>query len=281
MRQAKPGVNDALALGKNRYHKLTAAESTLTFQDVGGAENAKAELSEIARFLKEPQKFATLGIRPPNVLLTGVPGTGKTLLAKALCKEAGLPLFYTSGSEFVEMFVGIGASRIRDLFEAAKKESPAIVFVDALDAIGRRRETSLANTQSEYENALQQLMTELDNLKPDTRIAVIAATNRPDLLDPALTRSGRLERQINLDTPSAEDREAILKVHARGKPIAADVNWKTLADSSAGFVGADLERVLNEAALVAGKNGKNTIGMTEFESAMQRVKQNSGGQTSG
>jgi cell division protease FtsH len=267
-------MKDALSLGKNRYHTLTPQESTLTFKNVGGAEKAKAELREIARFLKEPQAFAALGIRPPSVLLTGAPGTGKTLLAKALCKETGLPLFHTSGSEFVEMFVGIGASRIRDLFEAAKRQAPSIVFVDALDAIGRRRETNLAANQSEYENALHQLLAEMDNLKTDTRIIVIAATNRPDLLDPALTRSGRFDRQINLAAPNPEDREAILKIHAQGKPVDASVNWQTLANSTEGFVGADLERLVSEAALTAGKNGRNTIGMSEFESAARLVRPN-------
>ncbi len=274
IRGTKPGVNDALALGKNRYHTLTPAEATLTFNDIGDAEKAKADLKEVGRYLQDPTPFAALGTRPPNVLLTGAPGTGKTMLAKALCKEINCPLFYTSGSEFVEMFVGIGASRIRDLFEAAKKQGPAIVFVDALDAIGRRRETVLASTQSEYENALHQLMIEMDNLKIDTPIIVIAATNRPDLLDPALTRSGRLDRQINLNTPNADEREAILKTIARKKPVTPDVDWTKLAASTEGFVGADLERLLNEAALAAGRKGKTTIGMGEFESAVAMMKQN-------
>ncbi len=271
-RQAQGSNNAALNFGRSRARMFTGDRPLVTFDDVAGVEEAKEELKEVVEFLKEPQKFIALGARiPKGVLLVGPPGTGKTLLAKAVAGEAGVPFFSISGSEFVEMFVGVGASRVRDLFDQARKHSPCIVFVDEIDAVGRHRGAGLGGSHDEREQTLNQLLVEMDGFDTDTNIIVIAATNRPDILDPALLRPGRFDRRVVLDRPDIRGREAILRVHVRGKPLEPDVNLRAIASATPGFVGADLENLVNEAAILAARRGKKAIGQAEMEEAIERI----------
>ena len=234
--------------------------------------SSKEELKEVVEFLKEPQKFAALGARiPKGVLLVGPPGTGKTLMAKAVSGEAGVPFFSISGSEFVEMFVGVGASRVRDLFEQAKRNSPCIIFVDEIDAVGRHRGAGLGGSHDEREQTLNQMLVEMDGFDTDTNIIIIAATNRPDILDPALLRPGRFDRRVVMDQPDVRGREEIFKVHVRGKPLAEDVDLEVLARATPGFVGADIENMVNEGAILAARRNRRNIGMTELTEAIERV----------
>jgi cell division protease FtsH len=274
MRQAGGGgQNRALQFGRSRARKMEGADRpTVTFADVAGSDEAKQELAEVVEFLKEPQKFAALGARiPKGVLMVGAPGTGKTLLAKAVAGEAGVPFFASSGSEFVEMFVGVGASRVRDLFEQAKKHSPCIIFVDEIDAVGRHRGAGMGGGNDEREQTLNQILVEMDGFDTDTNIVIIAATNRPDILDPALMRPGRFDRKVVVDRPDRRGREAILNVHARGKPLASDIDMGVIAAQTAGMVGADLENLVNEAAILAARRNKRTITMTELVESIERV----------
>ncbi len=271
-RQAQGSNNQALSFGKSRARLFSGDHPTVTFTDVAGADEAKEELAEIVEFLKEPEKFVQLGARiPKGVLLVGSPGTGKTLLAKAVAGEAGVPFFSISGSEFVEMFVGVGASRVRDLFDQAKRHSPCIIFIDEIDAVGRHRGAGLGGSHDEREQTLNQILVEMDGFDTDTNVIVVAATNRPDILDPALTRPGRFDRRVILDRPDVRGREAILKVHVRGKPLASDVDLKTLAKATPGFVGADIENMVNEAALLAGRHSKKLVEAKDFDEAIERV----------
>lgn len=258
--------------GKAKIKNTNDEKRKTTFDDVAGADEEKEELQEIVEFLKAPDKFNTLGARiPKGVLLVGPPGTGKTLLARAVAGEAGVPFFSISGSDFVEMFVGVGASRVRDLFEQAKKNSPCIIFIDEIDAVGRQRGTGLGGGHDEREQTLNQLLVEMDGFGANEGVIMIAATNRPDILDPALMRPGRFDRQVVVGYPDINGREAILKVHARKKPLAPDVNLKTVAKTTAGFTGADLENLLNEAALLAARKNKKAITMEELEEASIKV----------
>jgi cell division protease FtsH len=271
-RQAQGSNNAAMSFGKSRARMFTGDQPTVTFNDVAGVEEAKEELKEVVEFLREPQKFIALGARiPKGVLLVGPPGTGKTLLAKAVSGEAGVPFFSISGSEFVEMFVGVGASRVRDLFEQAKRHSPCIVFVDEIDAVGRQRGAGLGGSHDEREQTLNQMLVEMDGFDTDTNIIIMAATNRPDILDPALLRPGRFDRRVVLDRPDVRGREAILKVHVKGKPLDTVVDLSILARATPGFVGADLENLVNEAAILAARRNKRTITQSEFEEAIERV----------
>ncbi len=271
-RQAQGSNNAAMSFGKSRARMFSGDQPTVTFVDVAGVEEAKEELKEVVEFLREPQKFISLGARiPKGVLLVGPPGTGKTLLAKAVSGEAGVPFFSISGSEFVEMFVGVGASRVRDLFEQAKRHSPCIVFVDEIDAVGRQRGAGLGGSHDEREQTLNQMLVEMDGFDTDTNVIIMAATNRPDILDPALLRPGRFDRRVVLDRPDVRGREAILKVHIKGKPLAPNVNLNVLARSCPGFVGADLENLVNEAAILAARQNKKVISQPEFEEAIERV----------
>lgn len=271
-RQAQGSNNAAMSFGKSRARMFTGENPTVTFEDVAGVDESKEELREVVEFLREPQKFIQLGARiPKGVLLVGPPGTGKTLLAKAVSGEAGVPFFSISGSEFVEMFVGVGASRVRDLFEQAKRHSPCIVFVDEIDAVGRQRGAGLGGSHDEREQTLNQLLVEMDGFDTDTNIIIMAATNRPDILDPALLRPGRFDRRVVLDRPDLRGREAILKVHVKGKPLAPEIDLTTLARGTPGFVGADIENLVNEAAILAARRNKKTIEQTEFEEAIERV----------
>lgn len=271
-RQTQSGNNSALSFGKSRAKMFEGDHPTVTFKDVAGVDESKEELQEIVEFLKEPQKFTKLGARiPKGVLLVGAPGTGKTLLAKAVSGEAGVPFFSISGSEFVEMFVGVGASRVRDLFDQAKKNSPCIIFIDEIDAVGRQRGAGLGGSHDEREQTLNQMLVEMDGFDTDTNIIIIAATNRPDILDPALLRPGRFDRQVVLDRPDVNGREAILKVHSKGKPLDSSVDLKALARTTPGFVGADLENLMNEAAILAARRNKTSIGKSEMEEAVERV----------
>jgi len=239
---------------------------------VAGVEQAKLELQEVIEFLKEPTKFAKLGARvPKGVLMAGPPGTGKTLLAKAVAGEAGVPFFSISGSEFVEMFVGVGAARVRDLFKRAREQAPAVIFVDEIDAVGRQRGASLGNSNDEREHTLNQILVEMDGFGTDTNVIVMASTNRPDILDPALLRSGRFDRKVILDRPDVQGREAILGVHIQGKPLAASVSISALAKLTPGFAGADLENLVNEAAILAARRNLTVIGQPEFQDAMERI----------
>lgn len=271
-RQAQGSNSAALSFGKSRARMFTGDQPKVTFQDVAGVEEAKEELREVVEFLREPEKFISLGARiPKGVLLVGPPGTGKTLLAKAVSGEAGVPFFSISGSEFVEMFVGVGASRVRDLFDQAKRHSPCIVFVDEIDAVGRQRGAGLGGSHDEREQTLNQMLVEMDGFDTDTNVIIVAATNRPDILDPALLRPGRFDRRVILDRPDMRGREAILKVHTRGKPLAPEVDLAVIARSTPGFVGADLENLVNEAAILAARRNKKMIGQAELEEAIERV----------
>jgi cell division protease FtsH len=271
-RQAQGSNNAAMSFGKSRARMFSGDQPTVTFEDVAGVEEAKEELKEVVEFLREPQKFISLGARiPKGVLLVGPPGTGKTLLAKAVSGEAGVPFFSISGSEFVEMFVGVGASRVRDLFDQAKRHSPCIVFVDEIDAVGRQRGAGLGGSHDEREQTLNQMLVEMDGFDTDTNVIIMAATNRPDILDPALLRPGRFDRRVVLDRPDMRGREAILKVHAKGKPLAPGVDLGVLARATPGFVGADLENLVNEAAILAARQNKRAISQPEFEEAIERV----------
>jgi len=272
MQQAQGGGNRVMSFGKSRARLHTDTKHRVTFSDVAGAEEEKYELKEVVDFLKNPKKYLELGARiPKGILLVGPPGTGKTLLAKAVAGEAGVPFFSISGSDFVEMFVGVGAARVRDLFEQAKKNSPCIIFIDEIDAVGRHRGAGLGGGHDEREQTLNQLLVEMDGFSVNEGIIVIAATNRPDILDPALLRPGRFDRRITVGIPDIKGREEILKVHSRGKPLAPEVDLKVLAKRTAGFTGADLENVMNEAAILAARKGLKQIGMAELEEAITRV----------
>jgi cell division protease FtsH len=272
LRQFQGANNQALAFGKSRARMYTGDQPSVTFEDVAGVDEATEELQEVVEFLKEPEKFVQLGARiPKGVLLVGAPGTGKTLLAKAVSGEAGVPFFSISGSEFVEMFVGVGASRVRDLFDQAKRHSPCIVFLDEIDAVGRHRGAGLGGSHDEREQTLNQILVEMDGFDTDTNVIIMAATNRPDILDPALLRPGRFDRRVVLDRPDIRGREAILKVHVRGKPVDAKVDLQILAKATPGFVGADIENLVNEAAILAARRNKKIIGMSEFQESIERV----------
>jgi cell division protease FtsH len=272
MRQAQGTNNQALSFGKSRARMFTGEKPTVTFDDVAGVDEAKQELAEVVEFLREPQKFISLGARiPKGVVLMGPPGTGKTLLAKAVSGEAGVPFFSISGSEFVEMFVGVGAARVRDLFDQARRNSPCIIFVDEVDAVGRHRGAGLGGSHDEREQTLNQILVEMDGFGTDTNIIVVAATNRPDILDPALLRPGRFDRRVVLDRPDIKGRKGILEVHVRGKPLARDVDLEILARGTPGFVGADIENLVNEAAILAARRNRKAIGMSEFEESVERV----------
>jgi len=271
-RQAQGSNNAAMSFGKSRARMFTGDQPTVTFADVAGVDESKEELQEVVEFLREPQKFIQLGARiPKGVLLVGPPGTGKTLLAKAVSGEAGVPFFSISGSEFVEMFVGVGASRVRDLFDQAKRHSPCIVFVDEIDAVGRQRGAGLGGSHDEREQTLNQMLVEMDGFDTDTNVIIMAATNRPDILDPALLRPGRFDRRVVLDRPDVRGREAILKVHAKGKPLETTVDLSIIAKATPGFVGADLENLVNESAILAARRNKTTVGQPEFEESIERV----------
>ena len=272
MQQTQGGGGRVMNFGKSRARMSGGDKVKVNFGDVAGADEAKQELEEVVEFLKHPKKYNDLGARiPKGVLLFGPPGTGKTLLAKAVAGEAGVPFFSISGSDFVEMFVGVGASRVRDLFEQAKKNAPCIVFIDEIDAVGRQRGAGLGGGHDEREQTLNQLLVEMDGFAANEGIIIIAATNRPDILDPALLRPGRFDRQIVVDKPDVRGRLAILKVHAKGKPIAKDADLDILARRTPGFTGADLANLVNEAALLAARRDKHQIGMTELEEAIERV----------
>ncbi|MBI4187202.1 MAG: ATP-dependent zinc metalloprotease FtsH [Chloroflexi bacterium] len=267
------GVNNqAMSFGRSRARISSADKPTVTFDDVAGVEEAKQELHEVVEFLKSREKFQTLGARvPKGVLLVGPPGTGKTLLARAVAGEAGVPFFSISGSEFVEMFVGVGASRVRDLFDQAKRSAPCIVFIDEIDAVGRHRGSGLGGSHDEREQTLNQILVEMDGFDTNTSVIVLAATNRPDILDPALLRPGRFDRRVVLDRPDVTGRIAILKVHIKGKPLDPSVDLEVLAKQTAGFSGADLANLVNESAILAARRGKKVIGMEEMEESIDRV----------
>jgi len=272
MRQAQSGNSQALSFGKSRARMFTGDQPTVTFDDVAGVLEAKQELEEVVEFLQEPEKFSALGARiPKGVLMLGPPGCGKTLMARAVAGEAEVPFFSISGSEFVEMFVGVGASRVRDLFEQAKRNSPCIVFVDEIDAVGRHRGAGLGGSHDEREQTLNQILVEMDGFDTDTNVIVMAATNRPDILDPALLRPGRFDRRVILDLPDMSGRHDILKIHAKGKPLAEEVNLKVIAKQTPGFSGADIENLLNEAAILAARRDKKSVGMEELQEAVERV----------
>ncbi len=272
MRQAQGTNNQALSFGKSRARMFLGNKQVVTFADVAGVDEAKTELQEVVEFLKFPEKFNTLGARiPRGVLLVGPPGTGKTLLARAVAGEAGVPFFSISGSEFVEMFVGVGASRVRDLFDQAKRNSPCIVFVDEIDAVGRQRGAGLGGSHDEREQTLNQILVEMDGFDTNTNVIVVAATNRPDVLDPALLRPGRFDRQVILDRPDMKGRVAILKVHSKGKPLDKQVSIEDLARQSPGFSGADLANLVNEGAILAARRNRKVIVQVDFEEALERI----------
>ena len=272
MRQAQGTNNQALSFGKSRARMFLGNKTVITFADVAGVDEAKQELAEVVEFLKYPEKFGSLGARiPRGVLLVGPPGTGKTLLARAVAGEAGVPFFSISGSEFVEMFVGVGASRVRDLFEQAKRNSPCIVFVDEIDAVGRQRGAGLGGSHDEREQTLNQILVEMDGFDTNTNVIVVAATNRPDVLDPALLRPGRFDRQVVLDRPDIKGRRQILDVHIKGKPLDKTVDLDDLARRSPGFSGADLANLVNEAAILAARRNQKAVGMADFSEALDRV----------
>jgi len=272
MRQAQGTNNQAMSFGKSRARMFLGNKTVVTFADVAGVDEAKTDLQEVVEFLKYPEKFNSLGARiPRGVLLVGPPGTGKTLLARAVAGEAGVPFFSISGSEFVEMFVGVGASRVRDLFDQAKRNSPCIVFVDEIDAVGRQRGAGLGGSHDEREQTLNQILVEMDGFDTNTNVIVVAATNRPDVLDPALLRPGRFDRQVILDRPDLRGRVAILKVHTKGKPLDKSIDPENLARQSAGFSGADIANLVNEAAILAARRNRKVIGMPEFTEALERI----------
>ena len=273
MRQAQGGNNQTMSFGRSKAKMTNMSKPTVTFQDVAGVEESKEELVEIVEFLKHPEKFQALGARiPTGVLLVGQPGTGKTLLSRAVAGEAGVPFFHISGSEFVEMFVGVGASRVRDLFEQAKKNAPCIIFVDEIDAVGRHRGAGLGGGHDEREQTLNQILVEMDGFEKNTNIIVLAATNRPDILDPALLRPGRFDRRVTLDLPDISGRKAILDVHSAGKPLDKKIDMDALAKETPGFSGADLSNLVNEAAILAARNNQKSIFMEQFEEAIERVQ---------
>ena len=273
MRSMRTGQDQAMGFGRSRARVTRDMERPqVTFSDVAGAEEAKEDLKEIVEFLKEPEKFIRLGARvPKGVLMIGPPGTGKTLMARAVAGEAGVPFFSISGSEFVEMFVGVGASRVRDLFDRAKAEAPAIVFIDEIDAVGRHRGAGLGGGHDEREQTLNQILVEMDGFETGTNVIIIAATNRPDILDPALMRPGRFDRKVTMDNPDVKGRLEILQVHSKGKPLASSVNLEAMARVTAGFSGADLENLINEAAILAARRNLKSVGMAELQEAMERV----------
>ncbi len=272
MRQAQNSTNQAMSFGKSRARLHDKDKQQTTFKDVAGAKEAKEELIEIVDFLKNPGKYTSMGAKiPKGVLLVGAPGTGKTLLARAVAGEANVPFFSISGSEFVEMFVGVGASRVRDLFRKAKKNAPCILFIDEIDAVGRQRGAGLGGGNDEREQTLNQILTEMDGFEKDTSIIVMAATNRPDVLDPALLRPGRFDRRIMVDVPDINDREEILKVHARGKSLDKDCDLRKIAQHSPGFTGADLENLMNEAAILAARQDKKVINQDDLEQSIEKV----------
>ena len=273
MRQVQGSNNRALSFGQSQARLTdTGSKKKVTFEDVAGAREAKEELKEIVDFLKNPHKFLALGARiPKGVLLLGPPGVGKTLLARAVAGEANVPFFHVSGSEFVEMFVGVGASRVRDTFRKAKKHAPAIVFIDEIDAVGRQRGTGLGGSHDEREQTLNQILVEMDGFEQDTNVIVTAATNRPDVLDPALLRPGRFDRQVVIDLPDLIEREEILKVHAKGKPLESQVDLHLIAQRTPGFAGADLSNLINEAAILSARFNKKTVGMDEMIEAIEKV----------
>ncbi len=273
MRSVQGSSSKAFSFGQSQARKIEAnGRKRVTFKDVAGCKEAKEELFEVVEFLKEPTKFLRLGAKiPKGVLLMGAPGTGKTLLARAVAGQANVPFFHISGSEFVEMFVGVGASRVRDLFKKAKKEAPAIVFIDEIDAVGRQRGTGLGGSHDEREQTLNQILVEMDGFDTNTNVIVIAATNRPDVLDSALLRPGRFDRRVVIENPDIKDRIEILKVHSRGKPLASDVDLEVLAQRTPGFSGADLENLLNEAAILSARRARKTVGMAEATEAIEKV----------
>jgi len=272
LRRAQGGNNQAFSFGKSTARMFTSDQPTITFADVAGVDEAKQELQEVVEFLKEPSKFTALGARiPRGVLLIGPPGTGKTLMARAVAGEANVPFYSISGSEFVEMFVGVGASRARDLFNTAKKNSPCIVFVDEIDAVGRHRGSGIGGSHDEREQTLNQILVEMDGFDTDTHVIIIAATNRPDILDPALLRPGRFDRRVVLDRPDANGRKQILEVHAKGKPVSDDVDLGAVAKLTPGFSGADIENLVNEAAILAARRDKKATGMAELRESVEKV----------
>jgi cell division protease FtsH len=272
MRSAQSSNNQAMGFGKSKARTIDKEKEKTTFNDVAGVLEAKAELEEIVDFLKRPQKYTSMGAKiPKGVLLVGPPGTGKTLLARAVAGEADVPFFSISGSEFVEMFVGVGASRVRDLFKKAKRNAPCIIFIDEIDAVGRHRGAGLGGGHDEREQTLNQILSEMDGFETGTNVIVMAATNRPDVLDPALLRPGRFDRRVIVDIPDMKAREAILKVHARNKPLSTAVNLERIAKQTPGFTGADLENLLNEAAILAAKQDKKKIGMHDIEISIEKV----------
>jgi cell division protease FtsH len=271
-RQAQGGTNQALSFGRSRARMMTADTPVVTFEDVAGIEEAKQELSEVVEFLREPEKFIALGARiPKGVMMVGPPGCGKTLMARAVAGEAGVPFFSISGSEFVEMFVGVGASRVRDLFDQAKKHSPCIVFIDEIDAVGRQRGAGLGGSHDEREQTLNQILVEMDGFDTDTNVIIIAATNRPDILDPALLRPGRFDRRVVIDRPDIKGRRAILGIHTKGKPLAGDVDLDLIAKQTPGFSGADLKNLVNEAAILAARSNGRAIYMSDCQEAIEKV----------
>ena len=273
MRQAQSGNNQALSFGRSRARMMTGDTPTVTFEDVAGVEEAKQELAEVVEFLREPEKFIALGAKiPRGVLMMGPPGCGKTLMARAVAGEAGVPFFSISGSEFVEMFVGVGASRVRDLFDQARKHSPCIVFIDEIDAVGRQRGAGLGGSHDEREQTLNQILVEMDGFDTDTNVIIVAATNRPDILDPALMRPGRFDRRVIIDRPDRGGRQAILGIHAKGKPLAADVDLDAIARQTPGFSGADLENLVNEAAILAARRDGRLVSRSDLQEAVDKVR---------
>jgi cell division protease FtsH len=272
MRQAQGGANQALSFGRSKPRLIAGEKQKVTFKDAAGVEEAKQELAEVVEFLKHPKKFLALGAQiPRGVLLMGSPGSGKTLLAKAVAGEAGVPFFSVSGSEFVEMFVGVGASRVRDLFDKAKKNAPCIIFIDEIDAVGRQRGAGLGGSHDEREQTLNQILVEMDGMETENNVIVIAATNRPDVLDPALLRPGRFDRRIILDLPDIKARKEILKIHLKNKPVDSRADLEKIAQRTSGFSGADLKNLANEAAILTARRNKRVIGMPELEESVEKV----------
>ena len=272
MRQAQGSTNQTFSFGRSRARMLVGNQPNVTFEDVAGADEAKEELEEVVDFLRYPERYETLGARVPRgVLLVGPPGTGKTLLARAVAGEAGVPFFSISGSEFVEMFVGVGASRVRDLFEQAKRNAPCIVFIDEIDAVGRHRGAGLGGGHDEREQTLNQILVEMDGFETSVNVIVLSSTNRPDILDPALLRPGRFDRRVTLDNPDVRGREAILKVHMKGKPIDETIDVESVAKQTPGFSGADLANLVNESAILAARNNRTSVLYEDFAESIDRV----------